>query len=541
MLLAAASTVSSLYVVPGSACAALCLGNSTSTTTKNPTIDTSDIACKDGDFTNDAKGIKFKNCIDCLEKSEESDGDNSDVKWMLYNLRFALDTCLFDPEFVIESPCIIKSGCEPLEKPLSAGLETPGNGQFDYCTADGNSFSSKAHWSCVTCLHASEEQVYMSNFLQALKAGCEQRPDPGKQIIYRGDIFSDELLNITVHNIVLPGEGGAKSNDITTGTIVGIAAGAGLFLIGLAAVIWAYCRRRNKRLAAEANAADQSPPPDRSNASSFTAINHSPFLNVGDHKKSPSVRSTEYQLREKPNNFSSNAEYYERYEEDLRAGRNNAHYNYDPRAPQSGPGSALPTHRAYDPRVMSRGTPSPVPPAHRRTQTAESYAMQAYLNANDASSHHGSARSRSATPSGRGSPPNSRVSAEHVTTGIATATTLTSIPPPPPGPPPSHSRQSSKHSNHSKTPSINVPSVPRVKVPKQYAPPTIVVDTASPDGTRMNISEPIHTYEQDRFQDRPLGGGHVVVSTEGTDPRRDVDPRAQGDVAINTGKSTLYG
>jgi hypothetical protein len=372
-----------------------------------------------------------------------------------------------------------------------------------------------------------------------LRAGCDQKPDPGNPIVYRGEIFSDELLNITVHNITLPGEGGAGSNDITTGTIVGIAVGGGLFLIGLAAIIWAYCRRRNKRLAAEANAADQSPPPDRSNASSFTAINHSPFLNVGDHKKTPSVRSTEYELREKHN--MSNAEYYERYEEDARAGRTNAHYNFDPRSQQSGPGSALPTHRAYDPRVMSRATPSPIPPSHRRTQTAESYALHAYLNANDAHSHREASRSRSVTPSGRGSPSHRRVSDEQAVTGIATATTLTSIPPPPPGPPPSHSRQGSKHSAHSKTPSVTIPSVPRVKVPKKYTPPTIVVDTASPDGSRMHISEPIHSHDEDRFHDRPLGGGHVVVSTEGQDPRRDIDPRAQGDVPINTGKSTLYG
>jgi hypothetical protein len=83
--------------------------------------------------------------------------------------------------------------------------------------------------------------------------------------------------------------------------------------------------------------------------------------------------------------------------------------------------------------------------------------------------------------------------------------------------------------------------MPRVKVPKKYTPPTIVVDTASPDGSRMHISEPIHSHDEDRFHDRPLGGGHVVVSTEGQDPRRDIDPRAQGDVPINTGKSTLYG
>lgn len=81
--LATISTVSSLYVVPGSDCAALCLGNSTSSSSTESTIDITDVACLNDNFDTEAKGIKFRNCMDCLQKSEEADGDNSDVKWML--------------------------------------------------------------------------------------------------------------------------------------------------------------------------------------------------------------------------------------------------------------------------------------------------------------------------------------------------------------------------------------------------------------------------------------------------------------------------
>lgn len=286
----------------------------------------------------------------------------------------------------------------------------------------------------------------------------------------RGQIFSDELLNITVHNITLPGEGGASSSDITTGTIVGIAVGGALFLIGLAALIWAYCRRKKKRQAAAA--ADQTPPPDNSNASSFTA-HSSPYFN--NEKGHPS-----YELSEN-RSFATNAEYYDRLQEEVRAGR------LDPRA--------LPTHPAYNPRLtMSRNSPTP---SHQRTATPDAHSLkQHYLNTVDQQrgsyhSRYSHSRSRSATPP--------RASHESATTGVATATTVTSYPPPPPGPPPAHSRSGSTHSG---TPSISVPSVPRVKVPKQYEPPTIVVDAASPlddeDGTK----------------------GVYTLSTQEVDPRR---------------------
>ncbi|KAG7125983.1 hypothetical protein HYQ44_001023 [Verticillium longisporum] len=550
-LLSLASSVLSLYVTPESDCAALCLGSANETiSSTEASISASDIACRDAEYSSSSSGIRYRNCIDCLSKSQETDGEESDLQWMLYNMRYALNTCLFDESTAVNSPCIINYACEPLEDALRTGLTTPGEQNFDYCTADEGAFSKKWHWSCVSCLKSSGTQVYLSNFLQALKAGCEQKPELGDVLTMRGEIFSKTLLNITVTNTTLPGEGGADSSTMTTGTLVGIGVGGGLGLLGAIALTVACCRRRKKRKAAEQDDLDRTPPPDRSNASSFTAINHSPFLR--DHKKSPSI-STEYELQEKQKHIN-NADYYDRMEEEARIGRANASYNFDPRLSQHGPGSAMPTHPAYNPR-MTMSQPAKLSslapaPQRSRANTPDSYALQAYLNAAEDGVPGGIPRSGSQTPSGRGSPPAStgRSSAEPPVTG--TSTTLTAqqlpggIPPPPPGPPPSQAHAAASKTRSTRAPSLVLPSLPRIRMPKRYAPPTINVEGATPvDGDRhpadeMQISEPIALHEA-RFTDKPLGGPVVLADSA---PKRNIDPRVyENDQPINSGKSTLFG
>ncbi|KAM0332964.1 hypothetical protein ACHAQA_001620 [Verticillium albo-atrum] len=465
---------------------------------------------------------------------------------MLYNMRFALNTCLFDDATAVNSPCIINYGCGPLEDAITTGLSSPGDFNFDYCTADEGAFAAKWHWSCVSCLKSSGTQVYLSNFLQALKAGCQQQPELGDLLTMRGDIFSKTLLNITVTNTTLPGEGGAGSSTMTTGTMVGIGVGGGLGALGAVALIVACCRRRKKQKAAEESDLDRTPPPDRSNASSFTAINHSPFLR--DHKKSPSI-STEYELQEKQRNIN-NPDYYDRMEEEARIGRANASYNFDPRLSQHGPGSAMPTHPAYNPRMtISREPTKPAsltPGFHRpRANTPDSYALQAYLNAADDGPPGSVSRPRSQTPSGRGSPPAStgRSSAEPPTTNGAAAQLPNGIPPPPPGPPPAKAHTPPQQQRSGRAPSLVMPSIPRIRMPKKYSPPTINVEGATPiegdrRGDEMQISEPISLHEK-RFTDKPLGGPVVLADVA---PKRDIDPRVyESDRPINSGKSTLFG
>lgn len=69
------SGVSALQVTPGSSCASTCLSASSTTTA-------SEIVCDDSDYFSPA-GVKFKDCLECLQTSEEATGSESDSSWLI--------------------------------------------------------------------------------------------------------------------------------------------------------------------------------------------------------------------------------------------------------------------------------------------------------------------------------------------------------------------------------------------------------------------------------------------------------------------------
>ncbi|KAJ0355581.1 hypothetical protein KNSL1_000708 [Colletotrichum chrysophilum] len=523
----------SLEVTPGSDCAALCLGGTNETTVDTAASGTnsSDIVCEDSQYHTTGKGIKFKNCVSCLQDSQATKGVETDTASFLYNIRYAVDTCLFNfPD--INSPCIISSACKPLKTALASGLDTPNAAtSYDFCTADGDKFSS-SWWPCVKCLQSSDSQSYLSNFLIALKAGCEQKPANGSLVGLTGELFSSNAVNITAPatNTTLPGDGGASATTMTTGTIVGIAVGGGLVFIGAICLFVIHCRRQRKQRAQQEPSFHDSHPP-RSHSGSVATMTNGPYVPIGDHKKSSSINSYNYELQEKQT-FSNNADYYDKMESDIQAGREMAHYNFDPRSNNHALDSALPTHPAYIPRAMSRQSTRQTethPPSSRRTNTPDSYALQTYLNAVNEEGLTAIRPPPAAAVSRTPSPAHSHDSRR------SAQTTRLNPPPPPPGPPPARKASS-------RIPSLVLPSVPRIRVPKKYSPPQITVQDATPVAERgetsnMQISQPLTTHE-DRFQDRPLAGRTVISHVA---PAREDPQEYEGDMPIRSGKSTLYG
>ncbi|KAF6819779.1 exo-alpha-sialidase neuraminidase [Colletotrichum sojae] len=523
----------SLGVTLGSDCEILCLSGPNGTTIDaGPSgTNSSDIVCENEQYSTSATGIKFKLCAECLQKSDATKGPENDAAWLLYNLRYTLDVCLFDyPDAIssINSPCIINSACRPLKNALTAGLTNPNAGnQYDYCTADSDRFASSNWWSCVRCLQSSDSQSYLSNFLIALKAGCQQKPTDGALIGLTGDIFSTKAVNITESNTntTMPGDGGASSTTMTMGTIVGIAVGGGLVFIGAVCLFIVYCRKQRKQRAQNDNTDLLPPDLSRSRASSFTAINRSPYMPITDHKKSSSINSYNYELQEKQ--AYNNADYYDKMEQEMQGGREMSHYNFDPRQHHHGLGSALPTHPAYIPRAMSRQSAHPsasaTPPNGRRANTPDSFALQSYLNAVNEEGTIDVIQPPPAQP---------RDLQQHESSAPAH---MASIPPPPPGPPPARKPSTL-------IPSISIPSLSRMRVPKKYSPPQITVQEATPVADRgetsnLQISQPL-AFHHERFQDKPLAGGAVMSNAA---PARENPQDYEGDMPIRSGKSTLYG
>ncbi|KLU90031.1 hypothetical protein MAPG_08998 [Magnaporthiopsis poae ATCC 64411] len=156
------SVSAALQVAPGSPCASACLDRSDGDA-RDPNASStsvSDIVCDDQDFTSTVKGLKFKECTECLQSSRHVNGSEADLYWYLYNLRYAANVCIFNYPAAVQNKsfaCQIPQNCGALSGALKTGDLAPDNGtQLAYCTADGNKMSEGwARTGCHQCLATS--------------------------------------------------------------------------------------------------------------------------------------------------------------------------------------------------------------------------------------------------------------------------------------------------------------------------------------------------------------------------------------------------
>ncbi|KAI1776293.1 hypothetical protein F4818DRAFT_375886 [Hypoxylon cercidicola] len=478
-----------LQVTPGSTCAAICL-DAPEGDVRDPaasSTNSSDIVCNDEEYTTTASGIRFKSCVECLQESHAVSGEENDISWYLYNLRYSVDVCLYSfpntsNSKAISSPCDIDYGCRPLRKALEAGSLNSDNGtQLDYCTADGGAFSGSQLHDCIQCFRSSSSQFYMSNFLTALQAGCEQKPQAGNLIGLSGSLFTQFQVNITA----APQNQTASSNNtsnttMTTGAIVGIVVGATLLLLGGLGLFWAYHRKQKyygDRLDSAHGRKSITPP----------LVGGYPHYYEGKNNSLPA----DWELRAQQLH-TNNAEYYEKTEMSTQGGQQPG-YAYNPGYPgyqtAYGPHSTLPTHPAYMPQVASRSNSrndTPSPPPVIKSNRPDAYAVNAYLNAAAAPTMISNIPTITTTyiPSGRDSlptlppvqppaqpqqqPHHYHPSAQPPTTIIPRGPTTKPLFPggaPPPPPPPQAQR----------APRLSMPTVPKVRKPTKYAPPSLAI------------------------------------------------------------------
>lgn len=345
----------------------------------------------------------------------------------------------------------------------------------------------------------------------ALEAGCEQKPDPGELISLSGSIFTTSAVNITTPaEDILEKPKGAGSNTLTTGAIVGIAVGVGLFLLGGVALFFIYWRRQKRLAKNEKNLF-------RSDSFAGTP---DPFFPPESNQMTASLRSYSQQSNHgSKGGMMTSGDYYDKLEEEIHVGRLN--YNFDPRAASRGPNSALPAHQAYIPRAISRlrndetigsvgRNPSPPAATHRYTKShpTNSVPLQDYVSS--------SSNSNVAPVPPPPAPPSRR-------TASVDRGSVLRPPPPPPGPPPPKS--------HRHTPSLTLPLSQKLRLPKKYSPPKL-----ENEDNGLKISQPVMRTES-RFVDRPLQGGPVLAeNADGV-----VIDAAYAEKPIRSGKSDLYG
>ncbi|RYP29116.1 hypothetical protein DL767_006886 [Monosporascus sp. MG133] len=535
-LLVSKDIVSALEVTPGSSCSAICLKDTESDPLdpESSNTDISEIPCNDDEYGSTSTGIKYRNCLDCLQRSNATQEAESDATWFLYNLRYSVDVCVYgfpNASKRVSSPCDINTACGPLREAMVAGDLDPDRDPYEYCTADRDKFSGYVLDVCIQCMASSETQYFMTNFMTALKAGCEQRPTGGNLLGLSGTLFTDSRVEITdpPSNETIVGPEGS-SGTMTQGTIVGIAVGAALLLLGGTALFWVY-HRKQKRLYGDPIGSDYDPRGGGSNSITPPLVGEYNSNNCGGGGKSI-VQMSEYEMRsqKKSSYYATNAEYYaalamekettmmqHHHSHSFAAPPRHPEYAFDPSNP-----AALPTHFAYDPRTThgrqssrhghshshshSQGlTPEPRPRPDAATtrvtgnnnKPSGSYALQAYLSAAEDANLLLPGPPPGLPPppaavvaSSRGpSPSSGRTSASSVSHGRAASLTQTQTqmqiqqhtarcsdsepepaPPPLPPPPPPPAR----------VPALSLPSVPRIRVPKKYVPPRITVEGATP-------------------------------------------------------------
>ncbi|OHW91731.1 hypothetical protein CSPAE12_09713 [Colletotrichum incanum] len=244
--------VSALQVTPNSLCASFCLdsigldvSDPNSSNTKGK-----DITCADGKYQTEAAGQKFQQCMSCLQDSQFVQGGENDQDWFLYNMRYSFDYCIFgypNATGVGSNPCMTSTACGALKTALTDGDLDPGkSSQYSYCDADGGAMLSSAYDKCLSCVRAGGEHYYLANYLIALGAGCQQRPDPGKLVGLNDTVFTKGI--ITVIDPKDAAKFGKDDNPVLpTTAIVGIVIGALVAFLFVAGCTFIQCRKRKAR------------------------------------------------------------------------------------------------------------------------------------------------------------------------------------------------------------------------------------------------------------------------------------------------------
>ncbi|KAJ5731316.1 uncharacterized protein N7483_005824 [Penicillium malachiteum] len=189
-------SVSALRVASGSSCTDVCSkwGSATNTTA-------SEISCLDTSYNSTTKGEDFKDCISCELNSTYVDSatGETDVNWGLFNLRYALSTCVFGYPSSISntsSPCPV--ACGTIQDAIQYDITDPTVNNIGlWC--DTASFADNVISVCEFCYSLTWNQLFLTNFLESIRYNCHYPTTSGDDFaISPTRIFSDDILPSTL-------------------------------------------------------------------------------------------------------------------------------------------------------------------------------------------------------------------------------------------------------------------------------------------------------------------------------------------------------
>ncbi|KAJ2904861.1 hypothetical protein MKZ38_007053 [Zalerion maritima] len=231
-----ASTVNALLVTDGSPCASKC-GNVLDSDSP------SDMSCSASEYEGSA-GVVFERCVNCELTSTYADGSETDLQWMLYNLRYATSFCLFGyPNHTDwdDNPCRTRTACGPLEDAIKLNSLATNVTAYEYCSSwDAGQVSD-----CNACLENGEQFYGLRNFVTILDAACLQLPETGGVVSIEGDPFSLTQVNIT-NSTEIGDVSDYEAGSFSIGAKVGVAVAGVLVLLATIGIciVWNGKRRR---------------------------------------------------------------------------------------------------------------------------------------------------------------------------------------------------------------------------------------------------------------------------------------------------------
>ncbi|KAJ6789682.1 hypothetical protein PWT90_00546 [Aphanocladium album] len=421
-LVSTALSADALQVAPGSPCAHKCLGspadNNWSASDSN--TNSSEIACFDDQFSSTKVGLKYKQCQECLQTSTRGNWGETDAKWFIYNSRFALDVCLFDTpkqsDDAAVSSCSTNQACKSLKTALTYDSLAPTqNTTWDYCFDDDGSFMGAERSKCIECLRENHNQTFLANFITALEAGCRQTPEKGTAIGLSGTVFATQAVQITDPDNTSNPDDDKSEPGLSTGAIIGIAVAVIAILLIAVGLLILHCSRKKAHGDWEEDYyTGAGPPPAALLAARYDMAQAKLRADQQHQQQQHQQPAASYQyLRhnesnpplEKTSAYTTSGEYYDQMErrrsamhQELPRGRST--YRMDDMPPASHPSTlTLPSHHALK-RDQSTGATctesrsgsaagitrrklSPPASVHKRvrTNTPDSFAVQAYLDA----------------------------------------------------------------------------------------------------------------------------------------------------------------
>ncbi|KAI0119261.1 hypothetical protein F4814DRAFT_411374 [Daldinia grandis] len=272
-----------LLVADGSPCETKC-GNVLGSTTDDM------IVCEDSAYSVTSPGQVYGACIGCESRSSfatpNGAQNKSDLQYMLYNMRYAVNVCLFDAG---TSPCVTSFACGDIKQAIKYGNLTSSGSIYGYCDKWTDYNLDKCH----SCLASSSDSNYLSNFISILDGACRLRLEPPATLPLQGNIFSTDAVNVTDPTPTATFSPPGLKGPLDSGAIAGIAVGSlAVLLIIVGCGIVVNGKRRRKAYLRRREQATKNLPPSQGGGEMFeTPISQKPLRGWQDSPISASTQT----------------------------------------------------------------------------------------------------------------------------------------------------------------------------------------------------------------------------------------------------------